>query len=463
MNFNMIIKVIVLFVLFNNTVFGATELATFESFYVESSYIGWIVAGILALLAGAAILFTGGTATGIVAAIGTGIGNMAGLSGIAATNYGLALLGGGSIASGGLGVVGGVAVLTATLTFSTEVVIDYTLGNVINSYNYEDFVKNSKKMITLPIPQNEDGSKSYEKIVENLKDKINDKEPLSSNFNQNILLGNLKYNDLGYKVKDLSLLSYLHFATNDYKNAKLKALDSIKLAEIKNIKRTLPAFIFATSSLYDSEFNFDDINENYFRYSILSESDNKLIPLMFSIYLDRFLYRMNDSENLNYLSLNKIRDIAFEVKDNDLSNQSLVVVMMRYFIRIKLEQQKIISLTKSDNLTIKNSPKTLDDVKKSLQEYNNLINSLRKIIKYKAIQKFIVKDDKLKDINILYARYEESSNYLKVLINNLEEYQIKYIKDLIKKEKLKKQKDELNKSKETKNLKKEQKPWYKFW
>ena len=39
--------------------------------------------------------------------IGGAIGNMAGFSGIVATNYGLALLGGGSLASGGLGMAGG--------------------------------------------------------------------------------------------------------------------------------------------------------------------------------------------------------------------------------------------------------------------------------------------------------------------------------------------------------------------
>ena len=46
-------------------------------------------------------------------AIGGAIGSMTGLSGAAATSHGLALIGGGSVAGGGLGMTGGTAVVTA--------------------------------------------------------------------------------------------------------------------------------------------------------------------------------------------------------------------------------------------------------------------------------------------------------------------------------------------------------------
>ena len=49
-------------------------------------------------------------------AIGGAIGTLGGLSGAAATSHGLALLGGGSLAAGGLGMAGGTAVVTATGT-----------------------------------------------------------------------------------------------------------------------------------------------------------------------------------------------------------------------------------------------------------------------------------------------------------------------------------------------------------
>ncbi len=65
------------------------------------------------ILKGIAIGGSVGVATSVFAGpiIGTWIGEMAGLSGAAATSYGLALLGGGSLASGGLGMAGGSTVL----------------------------------------------------------------------------------------------------------------------------------------------------------------------------------------------------------------------------------------------------------------------------------------------------------------------------------------------------------------
>ena len=432
--------------LFQSNLF-ATEYATFTSFYVESSSVGWIIATVLAVAAGAAIFFTGGTASPIVLGIGTWIGETAGLSGIAATNYGLALLGGGSIASGGLGIAGGVAVLTATLSFSTDVIMDYTLSNVVSSYSYSNFVKDSKKMPTLPIPQNENGSSAYENIVINLKKNINNKIPLSANSNQIILKDTSSMftpssNDAEELTKENTLKSYLSLVTNDYENAKLYANKAITEARKLQIKRTMPAFIYATSSLYDKTFNFDMINNNYFRYSILAEPDNELIPLMFAIYLDRIMYRMNDDTSLNYKTINAIRDIAFEIKDDDIQEQSLVVVMMRYLIKLKIEQQKIIALATTSNKTIKNNKKTLEVVNNSFIEYDNLLKSLSKILAYKPMEEFMKEDTKLEKIFVLDAKYEESKTYLREIIQELKEYQI-----------------EAKKAKR----KAEEKKWWKFW
>jgi len=432
--------------LFQSNLF-ATEYATFTSFYVESSSVGWIIATVLAVAAGAAIFFTGGTASPIVLGIGTWIGETAGLSGIAATNYGLALLGGGSIASGGLGIAGGVAVLTATLSFSTDVIMDYTLSNVVSSYSYSNFVKDSKKMPTLPIPQNENGSSAYENIVINLKKNINNKIPLSASSNQIILKDTSSMftpssNDAEELTKENTLKSYLSLVTNDYENAKLYANKAITEARKLQIKRTMPAFIYATSSLYDKTFNFDMINNNYFRYSILAEPDNELIPLMFAIYLDRIMYRMNDDTSLNYKTIDAIRDIAFEIKDDDIQEQSLVVVMMRYLIKLKIEQQKIIALATTSNKTIKNNKKTLRVVNNSFIEYDNLLKSLSKILAYKPMEEFMKEDTKLEKIFVLDAKYEESKTYLREIIQELKEYQI-----------------EAKKAKR----KAEEKKWWKFW
>jgi len=279
-----------------------TEDITFKSFYKESSAIGWIAAGIFAVIAAATIFFTGGTASPIVTGIGSWIGGMMGLSGAAATNAGLALLGGGSIASGGLGIAGGTALLTAALSYSTDVVFDYTVGNAISAYSYKQFAEQSKNMITLPLPKNSDGCDAYEKAIDILED-INDEISISNESNQKIIkkaiiaanqifAANQISEDINKDdlAKDESLLALLNFISNNYDEAKQYALNSITLSKEVNTRYTLPAFIYATSSLYDETFDFEKITNDYFKYSIVNEPDNPIIPLLFSINI----FRQND-------------------------------------------------------------------------------------------------------------------------------------------------------------------------
>ena len=69
---------------------------------------------------------TGAAAGPLVTWVGTTVGEIAGYSGIAATNYGLAFFGGGALVDGGLGIAGGIAILNglgdATLSFALECV-----------------------------------------------------------------------------------------------------------------------------------------------------------------------------------------------------------------------------------------------------------------------------------------------------------------------------------------------------
>ena len=50
-------------------------------------------------------------------------------------------------------------------------------------------------------------------------------------------------------AKKESLLSLLYFVSNEYHEAKIHSEKSIDIARSLDIKRTLPAFVFATSSL----------------------------------------------------------------------------------------------------------------------------------------------------------------------------------------------------------------------
>lgn len=103
--------------------FADTYDYRFENIYkkawYQSKYVicGGILAG--AITVGAITYFTAGTGTAAAAGpiatwIGNSLGSLFGVSGIAATNAGLATIGLGSVANGGLGVLGGVAILNAT-------------------------------------------------------------------------------------------------------------------------------------------------------------------------------------------------------------------------------------------------------------------------------------------------------------------------------------------------------------
>jgi len=412
-----------------------TDDITFEAFYKESSSVGWIIAGVLAIIAVATIVFTGGTASPIVVGIGTWIGGTMGLSGVAATNAGLALLGGGSIASGGFGIIGGTVLLTGALSFGTEVIIDYTVTKAMDEYSYSQFSKNSKNMMTLPLPKNNNGCDSYENAMALIED-IDSEVALSSESTQLIIKKAIKLLnvddgdiDLDEQAKKESLYALLYFISNNYIEAKRHAELSISLANKEKVTHTLPSYIVATSSLYDETFNYEEIADKYLKYSLLKEPENPIIPLLLSIHLDRMMYRFSDGI-VNEKSLNKVFKIVSDNALKDLRLQNYIIILSRYMIRLKLEQQKISSLSLTENITIKNSPKTLLSIKKSFENYNQLIIGANSIIE--ALEKIEVVEDNeeemesKKQVNIfkeLTLQYANDKTRLKGLIQNLEDYQ----------------------------------------
>ncbi|HIP49342.1 MAG TPA: hypothetical protein EYG92_10315, partial [Lutibacter sp.] len=418
-----------------------TDDITFEEFYKESSSIGWIVAGVLAIIAVATIVLTGGTASPIVVSIGTWIGGTMGLSGVAATNAGLALLGGGSIASGGFGIIGGTVLLTGALTFGTEVIIDYAVTKTMDEYNYSQFSENSKNMMTLPLPKNSNGCDSYENAMSIIED-IDSEVPLSSESTQLIIgkaieLLNIDDGDidLDEKAKKESLYALLYFISNNYTEAKKHAELSISLADKAKVKHTLPSYIVATSSLYDETFNYEKIADKYLRYSLINEVENPIIPLLLSIHLDRMMYRFGDGM-INEKSLNKVFQIVSNTELKDLRLQNYIIILSRYTIRLKLEQQKISSLSLTDNKTIKNSPKTLVSIKKSFESYDKLIMGANNIVV--NLEQIEVEDETevevKKQINTfkeLITQYSNDKTRLHGLIKDLETYQASLSRDEI--------------------------------
>ncbi len=296
-------------------------IASFESIYRASSCASWAVAAVFAIGAGAFVIFTGGLGSGSVAVVGTWVGGLMGYSGAAATSAGLAFLGGGSIAAGGFGMAGGAAILTAALTFSTELVFDYTFNRAVSGYDYRSLADSSRNLPTLPLPINETGPEAYQSgltVLEDidrnrLQDILNTlgcktsistcpESPLPTEIEDSrqkkILQAMEAVNETSQPTRQedrarvQTLLSLLQFVSNDYQQAKshaFRAMFEHIEAGLEKTDRTLPEFITATATLYDEDVSHSD-SLYWLNRSILLEPDNPLIPLMFSIYLDRLVH-----------------------------------------------------------------------------------------------------------------------------------------------------------------------------
>lgn len=355
----------------------AAETGTFSYLYSESIQINWWVAIGVAVAIGLLSLLTfGAAAPPGVAYIGTLIGSAKGLTGVAATNYGLALLGGGAIASGGMGMAGGIAFLSSVLTFSTQVLQDYAVSKILQKYTYSQMAEESKMLPTLPPFVRAEGPASYLNAFEKIKT-YNKEEASSSNFNQSVLREAIRISKNDYakaqgqdQIQLGSLLSYAYFATNQYAEAAQQAKASIKLAREMNVRATLPAYIYSVSALYSPKPDFATINDDYFRYSVVAEPDNDLIPFMFSIYLSHINLRYRGETAWYYQEVSRV---ATDKRVADYSDQILPVILVNYFVNLKVEQQRISALTGSASKTIKESPVTLADTEKSLKEYKSLL------------------------------------------------------------------------------------------
>ena len=431
---------VVIFLLSTDTIHAASEYATFESFYKTSSVIGftgWIITGLIALAAASFVFVTGGAgAPAAVVAAGTWVGKMMGLSGAVATNAGLALLGGGSIVSGGFGMAGGAALLTAVFNFSTGVVGNYSVQfveGVISSYSYAKLAEKSENMTTLPMPVNQSGPESYENAVEILND-INGEEPLFSSSNRGIISKAIRIGRAGEyyalvededRARQQALLSLLYFVSNDYVEAKKHAAEAMYHARTSEIEHTLPMFIFATSSLYEENVQFGSITGDYFTEAILNEPDNPLIPLLFSIYLDRLSLRFNDT-NLDEGAFASIFTIMQNPALEDHQPVNYLTILVRYFIQLKFHQQKITYITNSSNPTIMNSPTTLKTVKDSLKIYEGFLNGSRTVMKEIVFLDSGLDDDikpQIKEFYSLLEKYADDRIRLASLVNSLEAYQ----------------------------------------
>ena len=408
--------------------------ATFGSYYDKgwSDLIIWGGIGVLVAAAlGAAVFFTGGAASPIVApgaaALGALIGKFMGLTGVAATNAGLALVGGGAIASGGLGMAGGAAVITAAteVAVSVAVIAGEELHDSVKEQRetdalYARLVSHSERLITFPVPRSDSGSNALKKAMSILEDidgertlsvrsnrtliqkaistlrwspdvrqdalaalvHIDKREPLSASRNQEsamkaveILLASSEVADL----RDAALLSLLYFILNDYRKADHYAANAIEIARAEDpedyaARVTLPTFISATSSLYDKEPDFPTAVSR-FKSSILTEPESKLVPLLFGIFLDRLTLRSMNDGSFDPQVLHETFEIMRSPSLAELRLTNYTILLGRYLMHIENERLKIRSLAGASDSTIRNHPETLSYVRNALGAYRQLLRN----------------------------------------------------------------------------------------
>ncbi len=357
-----------------------TEFTTFASFYYSFASIPWLLILFFSITFGLLLALTGGLASGPAAALGTWIGTLMGYSGAAATSAGLALLGGGSIAAGGFGMVAGVFIVNVALTFSTELVFDYAISRVKSEYDYRSLTESSKNLPTLPLPITVEGPDAYRSGMEILGEidepwyenwldwtgcmvglwdcpepptekEVQEKRQKKVKQAIEVITNASPPEGRRDHARIETLLALLHFISGDYFEASRHANVAHDMATLEEITSTLPAFIRATASIYDEDAPYSESVE-LLRQSILDEPDNPLIPLMFSIYLDRLFLRFEDSlsdRSQLHSTLREVFRLMKDLEEKDASRKVLAVnytaLLARYFVRLKLEQQKIMSLT----------------------------------------------------------------------------------------------------------------------
>lgn len=342
----------------------AADYGTFESFYNAGGLGFWEWTAIIAGTVGFAALtfFTfGGTGPAIpgwMATVGTWIGAAAGLSGVAATNFGLALLGGGAVAAGGLGIAGGVAMLTAVSSFGVDITLSYGVDVALERWNYAKFIEANREMLTLPMPRNPKGGEAYQAAMDYLRKNFKQDMQISAPENQGVLqkASEILQNkiqdeeDQNYILKDKTLLAMLYLQMNRYSEASSVAGQAMGLADKIAEKKSLPSFIWALSEIADPDKVCTDDVIQAFRAAYYLEADNKLIPIMTGGCMDRFMYRYHYGHlPIKYLSY-FCEIITAPLIGEELAAASLEIFVTRCLIELKRTKQDIYIVTKDPDM-----------------------------------------------------------------------------------------------------------------
>lgn len=356
------------------------DYANFESFYKEGGTWGWIIGTILALLGVVTLVFTGGTASPLVAGIGSAVGGMMGLSGAAATSAGLAFLGGGSLAAGGFGMAGG-AVLIGAVLEGTVLVGSQYVDAIGRESSYQELCQQMKDYPNFPPIKNDSGPAEIGKVFKILKEDYDTGLPNSAARNQRAVRDAIyqlkKYKpeeDRVYKInyKEVirheqlrvnSLLALLYFMENDYKSAYFNAKRAlIYFNRNDGGPASVPNFIIAAAGLVTKETSPND-SMRLFSQVIGSESKSPILPLLYSIYISR----AGAAEVINKDFLEALINSTSRIENKEIRPVVDSQIMMAILARLWTNQQAIMTI--GNNISSFNLQKAKEMCRDNLKDY----------------------------------------------------------------------------------------------
>jgi hypothetical protein len=357
-----------------------SEDLTFAEFYKSSHTMIYVVAAIGAAVAVITVLLTGGASAPGVAAIGSWIGGMMGLSGAAATNAGLALLGGGALTAGGLGMAGGAALLSAAMTFTTSVGVDYA----VKKYDEKKFIEASEKMIVLPLPLADRNISSLESAMAILEN-IDKRQSLSTPENKAVIHAAAMKIDprtngklsKAERAQKLAFLALLQLNSGEPGKAQENARTAYVFAKQASVRRTFPAAVYALASLSDPRPNFNR-SVDFLEFSAKNEDTNELSAVMFAAFLDRLLYRADDIPPNSRIWDRMVKVVAalpYDERKATIENGLTSRLMMRSLVLMK----RIQGISHSNDEMVWSSTVALSTVTAAYNEYQTISILLKHI------------------------------------------------------------------------------------
>ena len=356
---------------------------------------------------------------------------------------------------------------TEVALWPADLAYDAVVVHKEREYSYSRLLKQSKGVSTLPLPKNDSGPEAYEDAMELLEginvelplslgsnrtilkraihrlrrssgaygdameilEDVDETLPLAAENNQQLIMGainKLLYDSGGVgELEDAALLSLLYFILNDYKRAHDYAGRAREIAQTEDeegySKRiSLPMFISATSTLYREEFDWSSVFAQI-EGSMLSDPNNRLVPLLFSIFLDRVELRLNDG----YLGEETLLQVFQVMKTPSLEEfrlENYILLLARYLKRLEFERQKIQALVNTSSSTIKGDPRTLAVVRDSFDTYRTLLDDGDQVVSWIAVLELENEDDRENVVKFssAFKRYSRNSEKLGSLVEKLE-------------------------------------------